>query len=204
MITTYFGYLHDQWTAVVDVAGLLQIPDLFQLSDQRYELHAPDLESLLGLCCRHPCSPLSDPRLYGADGSWPPAVPAAPAAPAAPRLEPLPPPKVVPPVKVAPLASIGPPVPDFRIVTPPPSSSPPPSSPSSPRPALSDEVRARPVPEPMPANIDFFSPPLVSTPVRYPDIQRVAMPQNTSAPQALRPRLSVLDQPPPDRVRVDP
>src|SRR5690349_18360390 len=78
-----------------DVAALTQTGDLFQLSDKSLELQVPELESLLPLCCMHPCSPVQDPRLYGADGSWPLAYPAL-------RTEALPPPPVVPAAPVTP------------------------------------------------------------------------------------------------------
>ena len=36
----------------------------------------PDLAHLAHLPCCHPCNPLPDPGLKGADGTWPPAMPA--------------------------------------------------------------------------------------------------------------------------------
>ena len=83
VLTTYLGVLRDQWTAVVDVAGLLQTDDLFQLSDLGQPMPVPDLEHLWTLCCDHPCG-TADAKLRGADGSWPLAFPAA--KPAAPQL----------------------------------------------------------------------------------------------------------------------
>src|SRR5262249_49865578 len=68
-----------QWTAVVDVASLLQTDDVFQLREEGQDLCVPDLESLLPLCCQHPCGPQVDPRWYGADGYWPAAPVALPA-----------------------------------------------------------------------------------------------------------------------------
>jgi len=71
VVTNYINTLRDQWSAVVDVAGLLQTSDLFQLSEQGERLSVPDLEQLLPLCCVHPCSTVDDRWLRGADGAWP-------------------------------------------------------------------------------------------------------------------------------------
>jgi cobalt-zinc-cadmium efflux system outer membrane protein len=70
LVTTtqaYVSALGTTWTAVVDVANLLQTPDLFQVTE-RQEVHP--IPELRPLPCCHPCSPLRDPALYGADGQW--------------------------------------------------------------------------------------------------------------------------------------
>ncbi len=95
VITNYLNVLREQWAAVVEVAGLLQTDDLFQLSDGEQRMPVPDLEQLLPLCCQHPCSPVCDPRLFGGDGAWPPAFPPAPPAPASPPPAPV---SVLPPI----------------------------------------------------------------------------------------------------------
>jgi cobalt-zinc-cadmium efflux system outer membrane protein len=72
LIQTYLATLGTTWTAVVDVANLLQTDDLFQVSQRQDVYPIPELPPLP--CC-HPCSPLGDPSLYGADGQWLPAAP---------------------------------------------------------------------------------------------------------------------------------
>jgi cobalt-zinc-cadmium efflux system outer membrane protein len=74
-ITTYLATLGTLWTAVVDVADVLQTDDLFKLADGQCPAPVPDLGQLLELPCSHPCSPLQDPALKGADPSWPSAPP---------------------------------------------------------------------------------------------------------------------------------
>jgi cobalt-zinc-cadmium efflux system outer membrane protein len=66
-IQTYVTALGTMWTAVVDVANLLQTPDLFQVTELQEVHPIPELRPLP--CC-HPCSPLREPGLYGADGGW--------------------------------------------------------------------------------------------------------------------------------------
>jgi cobalt-zinc-cadmium efflux system outer membrane protein len=66
-VQAYVTVLGTTWTAVVDVANLLQTPDLFQVTE-RQEVHP--IPELRPLPCCHPCSPLRDPGLYGADGQW--------------------------------------------------------------------------------------------------------------------------------------
>src|SRR5262249_59320906 len=82
-ITTYVSVLGGAWTAAVDVAGLLQTSDLFQLAEEQCVAPVPALEEIFQLPCCHPCTPLPDPKLKGAEGSWPerPGLipPAAPA-----------------------------------------------------------------------------------------------------------------------------
>ena len=55
----------------MDVAALLQTEDLFQTGESHCPAPVPDLAALAPLPCCHPCSPLPDPALKGADGSWP-------------------------------------------------------------------------------------------------------------------------------------
>jgi len=80
-LATYVMTLGAQWQAVVDLANLLQTNELFGTEDGRAaEQVAPlaDVEHLLELPCCHPCNPLPDPTLKGADGRWPPAAPSGP------------------------------------------------------------------------------------------------------------------------------
>ena len=89
-VTTYITTLGAEWQAVADLASLLQTDELFETGEtvQGTESVAPvaDLEHLLTLPCCHPCNPLPDPALKGADGRWPAAIagleeiPATPAA----------------------------------------------------------------------------------------------------------------------------
>jgi cobalt-zinc-cadmium efflux system outer membrane protein len=73
-VTNYVTALGQMWQAVVDVANVLQTDDLFQLGIEPLPteclLPIPDLTQLPPLPCCHPCSPLLDPRLKGADGTW--------------------------------------------------------------------------------------------------------------------------------------
>jgi cobalt-zinc-cadmium efflux system outer membrane protein len=70
-IATYVTTLGAMWTAVTDVANLLQTDDLFAGSQGRCVGTLPDLQPLFHLPCSHPCSPLQDPALKGADPQWP-------------------------------------------------------------------------------------------------------------------------------------
>src|SRR5262249_16700663 len=74
VVTAYVTTLGATWTAVTDVANLLQTNDLFQ-TGQEHVTPVPDLERLGPLPCCHPCSPLPDPGLKGGDGTWPRAAP---------------------------------------------------------------------------------------------------------------------------------
>lgn len=77
-ITTYVTTLGAQWTAVVDLAALLQSEDLFAgvgASDAECVTPVPDLRELAPLPCCHPCTPLHDPALKGADPVWHAAMP---------------------------------------------------------------------------------------------------------------------------------
>jgi cobalt-zinc-cadmium efflux system outer membrane protein len=62
----YVNTLGDFWSAVVDVAALLQTDDVFQLAQPECVLPVPDLE-------RMTCPPLPPP--LRADPVWPPAAP---------------------------------------------------------------------------------------------------------------------------------
>jgi cobalt-zinc-cadmium efflux system outer membrane protein len=75
-ISNYVAALSLQWTAVVDVANLLQSDDLFQMAEKKSVAPVPDLNKLAPLSCDHPCAPLPDKKyLHGADGQWPPTAP---------------------------------------------------------------------------------------------------------------------------------
>jgi cobalt-zinc-cadmium efflux system outer membrane protein len=67
-ITTYLTALSSLWQAVTDVANVLQTDDLFQLAQPGCIPPTPELALLE---CDHPCSPLTDPALRGADPYWP-------------------------------------------------------------------------------------------------------------------------------------
>jgi cobalt-zinc-cadmium efflux system outer membrane protein len=82
-IGVYLTTLGAMWQAVVDTANLLQTDDLFQLAEPVPVAPVPDLEQMLKLPCCHPCDPLPNERLRGADGNWQPAgIPPAGAGPA--------------------------------------------------------------------------------------------------------------------------
>jgi hypothetical protein len=71
-IQNYVTALGAQWTAVVDVANLLQTDDLFGWGKKEKLEPVFDLNSLPALPCEHPCAPLENPKwLHGADGAWP-------------------------------------------------------------------------------------------------------------------------------------
>jgi cobalt-zinc-cadmium efflux system outer membrane protein len=70
-ITTYVTVLGGAWTAAVDVAGLLQTNDIFQIAEEQCVAPVPELDELLKLPCCHPCTPLPDPKLKGLEPSWP-------------------------------------------------------------------------------------------------------------------------------------
>ena len=76
----YITTLGALWQAVVDVANVAQTDDLFQLDGEPQPTlpvcRVPELGGAPPLPCEHPCSPLTDPALRGADGSWPPPLPA--------------------------------------------------------------------------------------------------------------------------------
>jgi cobalt-zinc-cadmium efflux system outer membrane protein len=91
-IQTYLTVLGSMWTAVVDVANLLQTEDLFQVKEHLDIAPVPDLPPLP---CRHPCSPLQDSSLLGADPRWPAAAPGR-AGNSLPAPEKIPPPAEVP------------------------------------------------------------------------------------------------------------
>jgi cobalt-zinc-cadmium efflux system outer membrane protein len=84
-ISSYVTALGLQWTAVVDVANLLQTDDLFRVGDKKSVAPVPDLNQLAPLPCAHPCAPVPDKKdLHGADGQWLPTV-------ADPKTAPMPP-----------------------------------------------------------------------------------------------------------------
>jgi cobalt-zinc-cadmium efflux system outer membrane protein len=71
-VATYITTLGQMWQAVVDVADILQTPDLFGIhAPTEKVLEIPDLEKLPGLPCCHPCSPLPDAHQHVTDGEWP-------------------------------------------------------------------------------------------------------------------------------------
>jgi cobalt-zinc-cadmium efflux system outer membrane protein len=76
-LAAYLTALDAQWQAAVALANFLQTNDLFGVGQETVDVHCEalrDLEGLKPLPCCHPSNPLPDPRLKGADGSWPPAL----------------------------------------------------------------------------------------------------------------------------------
>jgi cobalt-zinc-cadmium efflux system outer membrane protein len=76
-VVTYVQTLGQAWQAVVDVADVLQTDDIYRLGNEVFPTECPaplpDIGTLPPLPCGHPCSPLPDPALKGADGEWPAA-----------------------------------------------------------------------------------------------------------------------------------
>jgi cobalt-zinc-cadmium efflux system outer membrane protein len=76
-VTTYVTTLGQAWQAVVDVADVLQTDDIYRAGDQVFPTECvgplPEIGALPPLPCIHPCSPLQDPALKGANGAWPSA-----------------------------------------------------------------------------------------------------------------------------------
>ena len=70
-ISSYVTTLGNLWTAVADLSTLLQTDNVFQAAEMEQVPSVPDLEHLPKLPCCHPCSPVSDPKLQAAEGSWP-------------------------------------------------------------------------------------------------------------------------------------
>lgn len=84
-LTTYITTLGAMWTAVTDVANLLQTDDLFQIGNEAVPMECPaplpDVEHLLALPCCHPCSGGVDVHLKETpDASWPEMAPTAAAS----------------------------------------------------------------------------------------------------------------------------
>ena len=71
VVATYSTYLAAQWLAVADVANFLQTNDIFQVAEKLEPPSEVDLRKLLELPDCHPCSPMPDPALRGADINWP-------------------------------------------------------------------------------------------------------------------------------------
>ncbi len=74
-IMTYINTLGEMWTAVADIAHLLQTNDLYATGDGQ-PLPTWELAPLPELPCCHSCSPLSPPTPAGADAAWPAVLPA--------------------------------------------------------------------------------------------------------------------------------
>jgi cobalt-zinc-cadmium efflux system outer membrane protein len=73
-ITGYVTALGLQWTAVADVANVLQTDDLFQMFPCEPVAPVPDLEHLLPLPCFHPCGGGPDQGIQGPGGPEMPTV----------------------------------------------------------------------------------------------------------------------------------
>jgi cobalt-zinc-cadmium efflux system outer membrane protein len=87
-IATYVTTLTALWTAVSDMASLLQTDDLFQTAPPHCLLPVPDFVALLQLPCSHRCSPLQDPALKGVAAGWPAVSPGEQPAPTSPPAPP--------------------------------------------------------------------------------------------------------------------
>jgi cobalt-zinc-cadmium efflux system outer membrane protein len=74
VFTGYTAALAAQWTAVVDIASLLQADDLFDVMEEQSGL--PGGRQMAALPCCHPCSPVRDEALRSGSSKWPSAVPA--------------------------------------------------------------------------------------------------------------------------------
>ena len=75
-VTTYLSTLGSFWTSVVQIAGLMQTDDLFQLGQPEELPEVPDLESLPHWSCQHGtgsgCAPAGpEPRPATADEGGP-------------------------------------------------------------------------------------------------------------------------------------
>jgi cobalt-zinc-cadmium efflux system outer membrane protein len=86
-IATYLNTLGQLWTAVVDVAHLLQTDDLYSGSSETCNAALPDLEHLRPLPCCHPDSPLPNAHRQPPDPRWPNPLPELPAREPADRKE---------------------------------------------------------------------------------------------------------------------
>jgi cobalt-zinc-cadmium efflux system outer membrane protein len=78
-IVTYLSTLAQVWTAVVDVAHLLQTDDLYLGASETCQAALPDLEHLRPLPCCHPNSPLPNAHQPPPDPRWPNPLPELPA-----------------------------------------------------------------------------------------------------------------------------
>ena len=77
-VTSYVTTLGSLWTAVVDLAALLEADDLSRMGELQNVPEVPDLEQIAPLPCCH-CSILwQDPWMQRGDGRWPAAAPASP------------------------------------------------------------------------------------------------------------------------------
>jgi hypothetical protein len=94
----YLATLQALWTAVVDVAALLQTEDLFGLVQDDGLEPVADVAGLVEVPGPGSCPPAAPPHLLKPDPTWPSAVPPAPPATAPPheQPEPLPPPMKLP------------------------------------------------------------------------------------------------------------
>ena len=74
-ITGYLTSLGGQWTAVVDVANLLQKDELYGDAPEVIPPLAPDVQQLFDLPCCSPYEPPADAAWHVSDAAWPAAVP---------------------------------------------------------------------------------------------------------------------------------
>ncbi len=74
-VTSYVGVLGSLWTAVSDLAALLEADDLYRMGELQQVPAVPDLESICPLPCCHPGELWQYPGVRAGDGNWPPATP---------------------------------------------------------------------------------------------------------------------------------
>jgi cobalt-zinc-cadmium efflux system outer membrane protein len=150
-IATYVTTLTALYTAVSDMASLLQTDDLFQVAPPHCLPPAPDLTALQELPCSHPCSPLPDPQLKGAAAGWPASAPGVPAAGVSPGTGgpefPLPPPHEETSQSMPPPLRLEATSPEFVVPVPPPA----PMGTTSARLPPVEDLPALPLPCPVPA-----------------------------------------------------
>ncbi len=64
-VQSYLAILGQLWTAVVNVADLLQTDDLFQMGHPHELPEVPDLDHLPAWICHHPCGPVAEAAPHG-------------------------------------------------------------------------------------------------------------------------------------------
>jgi cobalt-zinc-cadmium efflux system outer membrane protein len=111
-VTTYLTTLGSVWTAVVNVADLLETTDFspMGLESQASQCvpEIPTLDQLPALPCCHPNSPLPGPELKTGDGSWPPAIREGETSRDEGKLEMAPAPAHLPPTPASPPRTVAP------------------------------------------------------------------------------------------------
>jgi outer membrane protein, heavy metal efflux system len=73
-VTSYVTVLGSLWTAVSDLAALLEAEDLFRMGQLENVPAVPDLEQLCPLPCCHPSALWQNPQMQRGDPRWPAAA----------------------------------------------------------------------------------------------------------------------------------